>query len=293
MIAFAIDTATTLPEGTEEKFGVKIFRLGIPLYIDGKEYIEGRDITAEEFMTMYSPKSDLKTAVPSPGFIEEFFKNIYEEGYKEVIYFGISTKLSGLTDSVKMVAKSFDDMKIHVINTKSVSFGAGFIVLKALELFKNSYEIDKIVEISSDSFKNIRLLVSVMDLTRLMNGGRLPRYKGIVANLLRIKPLLHITKNGELQLFQKTRTSNKLISKMVDISIKHLESRKTNSKIAIGWGHERMEDYAFELKESIKNEINKIIGLVPEFITFSLPSILMCHTGLDVFGCVIYGEISD
>ncbi len=290
MIAFAVDTAITLPEGTEEKFGVKIFRLGIPLYIDGKEYIEGQNITAEEFMKMYNPKSDLKTAVPSPGFIEDFFKNIHSEGYDEVIYFGISTELSGLTSSVNMVSRSFEDMKIHVINTKNVSIGAGFLVLKALELFKDSLSIDDIIEISSSNHKNSRLLVSVMDLTRLINGGRLPRYKGIVANLLRIKPLLHINNEGQLQLLQKTRTSGKLIGKMVDILLKHLENRKINSKIAVGWGYESMKDYAFELKDRLQKESGKISGLNPEFITIGLPSVLLCHTGLDVFGCISYGE---
>ncbi|TYB92283.1 MAG: DegV family protein [Kosmotoga sp.] len=290
MIAFAADNAVTLPEGTEKRFGVKIFKLGIPVYIDGKEYIDGKDITAEEFMKMYDPKSDLKTAVPSPGFIKDFFKSIYEEGYDEVIYFGISTKLSGLTSSAEMVARTIDNMKIHIIDTKSVSIGAGYVVLKALELFKESYSTDDIVELSKESYKNTRLLVSVMDLTRLINGGRLPRYKGIMANLLKIKPLLHITLNGELQLLQKTRTSNKLIGKMVDISKKHLENRKKNIKIAVGLGHERMKDYALELQENLKNEINKMVDIVPEFTTIRLPSVLMCHTGLDVFGCVSYGE---
>lgn len=290
MIAFAADNAVTLPEGTEKRFGAKIFKLGIPVYIDGKEYIDGKDITAEEFMKMYDPKSDLKTAVPSPGFIKDFFRSIYEEGYDEVIYFGISTKLSGLTSSAEMVARTIDNMKIHIIDTKSVSIGAGYVVLKALELYKESYSTDYIVELSKESYKNTRLLVSVMDLTRLINGGRLPRYKGIMANLLRIKPLLHIALNGELQLLQKTRTSKKLISKMVDISKKHLENRKKNIKIAVGLGCERMKDYVLQLQENLKNEINKMVDIAPEFTIIRLPSVLMCHTGLDVFGCVSYGE---
>ncbi|MFW6135057.1 MAG: DegV family protein [Elusimicrobiota bacterium] len=203
MIAFAIDSAVTLPEGTEKRYGVKIFKLGIPVYIDGKEYIDGKDITAEEFISKYDPKSDLKTAVPSPGFIEEFFRSIYAEGYDEVIYFGISTKLSGLTSSAGMVARTIENMNIHVIDTKSVSIGAGYVVLKALDLLKESYSINNIVESSKESYKNTRLLVSVMDLTRLINGGRLPRYKGIMANLLRIKPLLHIAKTENFNYFRK------------------------------------------------------------------------------------------
>ncbi|MEA2066701.1 MAG: DegV family protein [Thermotogota bacterium] len=291
MIAFAIDNAITLPEKTENKYGIKIFKLGIPIYIDDRKYIDGKDITAEEFIKMYDPNSDLKTAVPSPGFIEDFLRSIQKEGYDEVIYFGTSTGLSGLTNSVEMVARTIDDMKIHVIDTKNVSVGAGYVVLKALEFFKESRSIKDIVEVSKENYKNIKLLVSVMDLTRLINGGRLPRYRGIVASLLRIKPLLHISNNGELQLLQKTRTSSKLISKMVNITMKHIEHRKTNLKIAIGLGHERMKDYALELQERLKSEVSKIADMVPEFITFSLPSVLMCHTGLDVFGCVSYGEV--
>jgi DegV family protein with EDD domain len=291
MIAFAIDNAVTLPEGTENKYGIEIFKLGIPIYIDGKEYIDGKDITAEEFIKMHDPNSDLKTAVPSPGFIEDFLTNIHKEGYDEVIYFGMSSKLSGLTGLVKMVAKTIDDMKIHVIDTRNVSIGAGFVVLKALELFKESHSLKDIVEVSKESYKNIKLLVSVMDLTRLINGGRLPRYKGMVANLLRIKPLLHISNNGELQLLQKTRTSSKLIKKMVNIMVKQMENRKTNLKIAVGWGHERMKDNALEVQRVLKNEMSKFVDVIPDFISVRLPSVLMCHTGLDVFGCVGYGEI--
>ncbi|MFW6135058.1 MAG: hypothetical protein ACOC5R_05730 [Elusimicrobiota bacterium] len=77
---------------------------------------------------------------------------------------------------------------------------------------------------------------------------------------------------------------------MVDISKKHLENRKKNIKIAVGLGHESMKDYALELQENLKNEINKMVNIAPEFITIRLPSVLMCHTGLDVFGCVSYGE---
>jgi fatty acid-binding protein DegV len=70
-----------------------------------------------------------------------------------------------------------------------------------------------------------------------------------------------------------------------------MEHRKTNLKIAVGLGHERMKDYALELQEGLKSKMSKIADIVPEFITVRLPSVLMCHTGLDVFGCVSYGEI--
>lgn len=84
LLAIAIDRVLDIPENiAKEK---KIYMLPIPVYIDGKMYLDGVDITSEEFYRMFHPGVVLKTSAPSLKIIEEFYERIRSDGYDELLF---------------------------------------------------------------------------------------------------------------------------------------------------------------------------------------------------------------
>ena len=63
-----------------------LFVLDIPVNIDGQEYIEGVNLTAEEFYQKMAQASELpKTSQPSIAKLDEILTSLKEKGYTHVL----------------------------------------------------------------------------------------------------------------------------------------------------------------------------------------------------------------
>lgn len=288
LLAIAIDRVLDIPENiAKEK---KIYMLPIPVYIDGKMYLDGVDITSEEFYRMFHPGVVLKTSAPSLKIIEEFYERIRSDGYDELLFFHVSPELTSVPNAIKLVASQMKGLKVHFFDTRQLSIGGGFAVMKAVKLLEKGMSVKEIINTLKDFSKNVCVRFTVFNLEYLIKGGRLTKIEGLIGTLLKIKPILGVDKTGSIIPFHKARSTKHVMKKMVDDIIEHLRSRRKNNMLAIGWGHIRMRAYALELKELLEKKLNGFLGEIPEFIHIYLPPVLACHGGPELFGCAAYGE---
>ena len=75
-----------------------LFVLDIPVNIDGEEYVEGINLTAEEFYQKMAQASELpKTSQPSIAKLDEILTSLKEQGYTHVLGLFLSSGISGFT----------------------------------------------------------------------------------------------------------------------------------------------------------------------------------------------------
>ncbi|HAA86062.1 MAG TPA: hypothetical protein DCE14_06945 [Kosmotogaceae bacterium] len=288
MTAIAMDRAIDLPDEILPES--EIYKLGIDLYVDDQRFIEGENITTEKFYDLITPRSTLRTSVPPLEYIVNFFRKILDDGNKEVMMFHLSSKLSGLANAIRLAAEQVKDLRVHLFDTKQVSAGGGFAVMRALQLLKEGLNPSQVAKRLAGFSKNAVVRFSVMDLSYLHKSGRISRFEGILGTLLKIKPVLGNTSDGELVPMHKLRSKAQVTKKMVSDIVRHLGTRKKNVIIAVGWAHSSMKDIALELEDEMKAELKKILTIVPEFIHLVLSPVLVCHSGPELFGCAAYGE---
>lgn len=267
------DSSLDLNDELEKELGIE--QIAFKLYIDEEEIVDDKNINVNEFITrMVNSKKLPRTACPSPNDFKEAF-----EGDEDVFAITISSKLSGTYNSA-ILAKNMilEEMKkaIHVFDSKSASVGQTLVAIKIKELIKEESSFDNIVENVEDYIANMKTFFISESLDNLIKNGRIPSWKGKLAMALKIRPIM-TTNDGEIEMFDKVRGSNKAFERLAQI-VNELSEDTSNKILAIS--HVNNLERAIMLKERIIEMCKfKDIIIVP---THGLTSLYCDNQGIIV-----------
>lgn len=209
------------------------------LLLGGKEYEDYIDITAESFYetVVSNPEIDISTAQTATGKIAQTYQKLKEDGYNSAIVISISSKLSGTYQGANLAKDLVENFKVHVIDSKTVSYGEAYLVKKAIEMIKAGANFDHIISELEILKEKITIFVLVDTLKYLVKNGRVSGLSGMVGQWLKIKPLLRLKSDGALLPFEKIRTTTKARERLVEVvkeSIKDIKVKMfivyTNNK---------------------------------------------------------------
>jgi DegV family protein with EDD domain len=198
--------------------GVDYMKLDYPvrlirstLNLDGKEYEDFIDIKADEFYKIIesNPDVDVSTSQTSTGKIASVYEEMKEEGYKDILVIVISSKLSGTFQGAVLAKDLVQGVNVYVVDSRSVSYGEAYLVMEAIKMIKNGSKMVDIIDRIEKIRDHIYIYVLVDTLKFLVKNGRLSAASGFLGTLLKIKPLLHVQRDGSLVPFEKIRTTSK------------------------------------------------------------------------------------
>ncbi len=209
-IQIVTDTTADLPEDLVEELGVTVVPLNVTL--EGETFLDGT-YPPEEFLAMMNRAKELpRTSQPSPGDFVKAFTPLLERG--PVLCMTMSSKLSGTAQSATVAAQMFDD-RVTVFDTLSATLAEGAQVIRAAELVDEGCTVEEVVAEITRYRDEHRALVAVSDLTNLVKGGRLPKWQGKLADLMKIKPLLHNVE-GAIEPLEKIRGIDHMFQRVVE-----------------------------------------------------------------------------
>ena len=106
-----------------------LFVLDIPVNIDGQEYVEGVNLTAQEFYEKMARSSELpKTSQPSIAKLDEILSSLKEKGYTHVLGLFLSSGISGFHQNIQYMTDEFEGLTIAFPDTRITSAPLGFMV---------------------------------------------------------------------------------------------------------------------------------------------------------------------
>lgn len=234
--------------------GVDYMKLDYPvkllrstLNLDGKEYEDYVDIQAKEFYdrVVANPDISVSTSQTSTGKIASVYEEIKEEGYTDAIVIVISSKLSGTYQGALLAKDMVEGLNVFVIDSRSVSYGEAFLVLEAIKMIKEGKKTREIIDKLEKIRDNIYIYVLVDTLKFLVKNGRLSATSGFLGTLLKIKPLLHVQRDGSLVPYEKIRTKTKAQARLLEIVKKDIEDKSVVLFIA----YTNNEEEAQEIKK--------------------------------------------
>ena len=135
--------------------GVDYMTLDYPVHVfrsilnlDGKEYEDFVDITAEAFYDkiVASPDIDVSTSQTATGKMAEIYQQLKDEGYEDAIVVTISSKLSGTYQGAILAKDMVEDFPVHVIDSRSVSYGEAYLILEAIKDIKKVFKRIKLLK---------------------------------------------------------------------------------------------------------------------------------------------------
>lgn len=252
MIKIIVDSTCDIPKQIVKENNIKV--LPISVEINGKDYLDGVDLTNENFYSLIKEKGVFpKTAQINPSVFEEAFSEELEKG-NEIICITLSSKLSGTYNSACIAKDMLDSDKIHIIDSQMASGGIMMVVLKVLEAINKKKEIDKILKIAENTINSIDIIVYLDTLEMLKRGGRIPKTIGNIGQILNIKPMLSI-KDGELISLEKVKGKKKALRKVYDyINLSNIDTEDVVI-IAHSCINETLDPYIELLREAgVKDE---------------------------------------
>ncbi|MBU0997014.1 MAG: DegV family protein [Firmicutes bacterium] len=204
-------------------YDIRVIRSTI--LMGGKEYVDFEELTASQFYEMIESDSSLfpRTAMASTGTMLEAYEKLRDEGCDEAIFITISSKMSGIYENAMIAKNMVEGIKVTVFDSKTVGYLQCKMAFLAHDLANEGKSMDEIVEALSFIRDNNHIYFAVKDLKFLVKNGRLSNAAGFVADVLKIKPLLEIDKNGAVVTVEKIRTFSKAVERVLE---KFLEETK-------------------------------------------------------------------
>ncbi|MBQ7359919.1 MAG: DegV family protein [Lachnospiraceae bacterium] len=223
MIRLVADSTCDLSPELIEQAQVSIIPLCIVM--DDVSFYDGVDMTPDRiYKWADANKTTPKTAAASFDYAEKVLKPFMDAG-DDIIFFGISEKMSTTCNVVRMIGTDANYDKLHVVDSMSLSTGIGLQVLYAAHLINEGLTAQEVVEMVSSRRDLVRASFVVETLTYLARGGRCSSVTALLGNALSLKPEI-VVEDGAMKVAKKYR------GKQNSVILKYAKDLEADLKVA-------------------------------------------------------------
>jgi DegV family protein with EDD domain len=277
-VRIVTDTSCDLPPSLEqelEELGVVIVRF---LFRFGLEECEDKSIPMKEFLAR-AESTWPTTSVPSSGAFAQAFRECVEAGH-QVVCITITGNHSATYSSAVLASQEFPAGQVTVVDSKTLSLPQGLMVLAAARAAQEGKSAQAVVETINKLRERLHLLITLDTVEYVVRGGRASRLSGIVAGLLRLRPILTLV-DGELTLLERPRGRKVAKQKLVELAKGYFPAE------TVGVAHIACEEEARELV----SEISLQTGFPEEEILLAETGMVIAtHGGPGTLGIVVVSE---
>lgn len=212
-VALVTDSTCDLPPSLVEARSITVVPLTVTL--DGKDYRDGVDITAEQFYAQLTGSSTTSTSQPSPALFAETYERLLKN-YDEVVSLHIAQRLSGTFASAQQAAAEVGKERVHVVDSEVVSMALGLLCLVAANVLGEGGESAQAVGEVQRVRDALRAYFTVGTLEHLRRGGRIGRASEMLGSVLQIKPVLMLA-DGEVAPLERVRTRERALARVLEL----------------------------------------------------------------------------
>nr|WP_122013419.1 DegV family protein [Maliibacterium massiliense] len=213
------DSNTEIPWQFAQENDIPVVRM--PYTIEEKEYFYdlGEHTDFKAFFDKMRGGVVPKTAILPPQFYLDFWKPILERG-QDILFICFSSKLSAAFSVIQMarqeILEAYPERKLDLVDTKSISMGAGLLVYYAVQMYKDGKGRDEVRAWLEENAPKMQHWFAVEDLVYLKRTGRVSPTAAAVGTMLGVKPILSVDQEGALKPVTKVKGRKKAIRYLLD-----------------------------------------------------------------------------
>ena len=219
MSKFFCDTNSEIWYTKAEELGVNVIKMPYTLGNEMYFYDLGKQTDCKAFFDAMRNGESAKTQALNMDEYIEYFEPVFASG-EDIIYVTFSQSMSGTFNSMRLaidrLKEKYPERKITVVDSGSISCGAGKMIEEAAKLHNSGASDEEVVAFIEKIKKKVPIYFTVSDLKYLVRGGRLSAVAGAVGTLLNLKPIIGVDENGNLTSLAKVNGRKKAIHTLVE-----------------------------------------------------------------------------
>lgn len=285
-VAFLTDSCSDIPQELTDKYGIDV--IGFHIMLDGKEYLERKDMTNDQFYEMMRQSKSVPTtaAITQLEWVDIYAKYV-DAGIQDLVHLCINAGGSSTYNNAVKAAELLEDerpghkMKIHLIDSHTYSMPYGWYLCECARKVRNGGELATCVEEMKQSLDRVEICLAAYSLKQMKKSGRVSAAAAVVGDLLGIRPIISLNA-GVSKVEAKVRGDAAVPAAM----IKWVESRVDSMK-------DTPYMVAYTSSTSKRDELvkacKKAFGHAP-VIVFQLGGVVSANTGPDGIAIVYPGH---
>lgn len=252
----------------------------IPLTVSfgDSEYKENVNMSKKKFYNLLETQEQFpKTAQPSPYELESILKKAKACG-DEAVVITLSSALSGIYQGVVLTKERLNYDKCCVVDSLTATGGQRILAEHAAmlrDMGKKAHEIaEELIALRS----KIMLYACIDTLEYLHRGGRISHTAATIGTAVKIKPIIHVTKSGNVDVIGKVLSRVQGMRRL----LKYTEDKKSDSRfpIYVMYSHDRKN------AETLTNHLKTSKIIVPNNHIINVGAAIGSHIGPNAFGLV-------
>ncbi len=250
-----VDTTASIPQELAQKYNIKIIPAA-DYVINGKKYIENQTLTIKDAYNLIRQDSvKFVTSAVTPGQILDAYKELSRDA-DNILFITISSKLSAVDKSGVTAAAIFKEqspnVNIKVIDSKSVSGGAGLPALAAAKAAAEGKNLDQVVAIAENYLKQTQCLITMDTIRYIYRVGRMSKFSARMASMLNIRPINQLTPEGTVEMLERARSREAMIKRIVELVKERTTGDNLTFMISHGDAPDLVEKLIATLKQNLK-----------------------------------------
>ena len=187
----------------------------VPLLVDvaGQTRRDGVDLSRDDFVRYLRQGEIPRTSQPPIGAFWEVYQDRISRGY-DVVAIHIAAQLSGTFNASRSAAAAVSQERIKVVDSGTVSMGAGWLVIEAAELAARGKTADEIAAYLEQRKKDQRIYAALETLEFLQRGGRIGRAAAFLGSALQVKPIVAV-RGGAVEPVERVRTFRRALDRVL------------------------------------------------------------------------------
>jgi DegV family protein with EDD domain len=276
-IAIITDTDSSLPVDIAAQHN--IYQVPMTIHFGEQSYEAVYAINDADTFRRIDQEGKLPTtAAPSPGKFISAYKNAFEAGAEQIICLCVSSEISTTYNAALVAKESFTGREIHVVDSRTLSMGLGYMALAAAEAAEQGATSGEIISLIEDMRLRTHLFAALSTLKYLAMGGRVSNISATMATMLNIKPILTV-RNGKLDLLEKVRTQKKAWERVIELSALKTGNKKIEKMCVL---HVDAQSMA----KQFKSEIASCMHCPQDILFVEVTPGLSVHSGAGMVGTV-------
>jgi DegV family protein with EDD domain len=241
-----MDSSCDVPEKVG-KGGLDWLIAPLKIRVDDREFVDDADLDVAEMMAAIKAyPGETKTACPSVGEYAELFRRA-----RNVVAVTISSQLSASYETAlqarDLVLEEDPTRNIHVVDSRATSGRAVLIAEEAERLVAAGLPFDEIAKRLDEFRDNSMLVFSLASFDNLIKNGRMPKYQGMLGQILKMRPVAIAAPDGNIEVLDKPRGEKAMMRKMLE----RINEYKDMTGKPVIIAHSNAEEVALKVRDML------------------------------------------